>query len=316
MMNDILARIFTNELAVSLVVIAVMLAFAEIGYRLGLRLQSDRRTRCMWQMVRPLIALTLAVVTLFFASSSATMAQTDPPASQQVEPEAAVDDNPTRAVFFSVREEYRNLANGAWNNRLIFRKDKVVLKGQRLGGRTGFLLRTDVPLTTTHLGSETHTGLGDIYGQALYIPYLSRKFAFVTGTGVVLPTATHKTLGFGKWQLAPIAVPLWFLPKGKGFFYVKVQDFISVAGVGDRPDVNALFVNPTLNYIPANRWLVQAEVETRTNWKNNNRTDLRMGFGAGKVLTHRYFLGAKCEVPIGATRSGDWTIKVTNIFYP
>lgn len=270
----------------------------------------------LWQVVGQLITPALAGVLLFFGSSSATLAQSSQSGSQQVEPEAAVDDNPTRAVFFSVREEYRNLTNGAWNNRLVFRKDKVVLKGERLGGRTGFLLRTDVPITTTHLGSETHTGLGDIYGQALYIPYLSRKFAFVIGTGVVLPTATHKTLGFGKWQLAPLALPVWFLPKGKGFFYVKVQDFISVAGVGDRPDVNSLFINPTVNYLPARRWLVQAEVESRTNWKNDNRTDLRVGFGAGKVLTRRFFLGIKCEVPIGATRSGDWTMKITNILYP
>lgn len=191
-----------------------------------------------------------------------------------------------------------------------------MLKGDRFGGRSGFLLRTDIPLTTTHLGSETHTGLGDIYGQALYVPYLSRKFAFVTGTGIVVPTATHKTLGLGKWQLAPLAVPVWFLSKGKGFFYVKVQDYFSIAGVGDRPDINALFINPTLNYIPAKRWLVQAEVESRTNWKNDNRTDLRVGFGGGKVLTRRFFLGVKCEVPIGATRPGDWTMKITNIFYP
>ena len=255
---------------------------------------------------------------LFLAFSSPTLAQTPQPqpGSQPQQPEAGVDDNPTRAVFFSVREEYRNLTNGAWNNRLIFRKDKVVLKGDRFGGRSGFLLRTDIPITTTHLGSETHTGLGDIYGQALYVPYLSRKFAFVTGTGVVVPTATHKTLGLGKWQLAPLAVPVWFLSKGKGFFYVKVQNYFSIAGVGDRPDVNALFINPTLNYIPAKRWLVQAEVESRTNWKNDNRTDLRVGFGGGKVLTRRFFLGVKCEVPIGATRPGDWTMKITNIFYP
>jgi len=101
---------------------------------------------------------------------------------------------PDRAVFFSVREEYRNLINGASNNRRVLRMDAVVLKGERVGGRTGYLLRTDVQIITTHLGSETHTGLGDIYAQVLYIPYLSRKFAFVTGTGIVLPTATHKLL--------------------------------------------------------------------------------------------------------------------------
>jgi hypothetical protein len=272
--------------------------------------------RLLWQVIYHSIVFAVASVLLFLASSSPALAQTPQTGSQPQEPDASVDDNPTRAVFFSVREEYRNLTNGAWNNRLIFRKDKVVLKGDRFGGRSGFLLRTDVPITTTHLGSETHTGLGDIYGQALYVPYLSRKFAFVTGTGVVVPTATHKTLGLGKWQLAPLAVPVWFLSKGKGFFYVKVQDYFSIAGVSDRPDVNALFINPTLNYVPARRWLVQAEVESRTNWKNDKRTDLRVGFGAGRVLTRRFFLGVKCEVPIGATRSGDWTMKITNIFYP
>ena len=260
-------------------------------------------------------AFVLASVLLFSPSLSSTMAQTPESGSQPEQPDAGVDDNPTRAVFFSVREEYRNLTKGAWNNRLVFRKDAVVLKGDRVGGRTGFLLRTDVPITTTHVGSETHTGLGDIYAQALYIPYLSRKFAFVTGTGVVLPTATHKTLGFGKWQAAPLAVPVWFMPKGKGFLSVKFQDFISIAGVGDRADVHALFINPTLNYIPARRWLVQADAESRTNWKNDNRTDFRVGFGAGKVMTRRLFIGIKCEVPIGPTRSGDWTIRVTNIFY-
>lgn len=261
------------------------------------------------------IALAVAAVVLFFPFSSPALAQAPQPGSQPQEPEAGVDDDPTRAVFFSVREEYRNLRSGAWNNRLILRKDTVVLKGQRLGGRTGFLLRTDVPITTTHLGSQTHMGLGDIYGQALYIPYLSRKFALVTGTGFVLPTATHKTLGQGKWQVAPLVVPVWYLPRKKGFFFVKVHGFISVAGAGSRPAVNALLINPTLNYLPARRWLVQADAESRTNWQNQNRTDFRVGFGAGKVLTPKLFLGIKCEVPMGGTRLGDWTVKVINILY-
>jgi len=256
----------------------------------------------------------LVALVLLFPFSTPTQAQSAPSGSQASEPEAGVDDNPTRAVFFSIRDEYRNLRNGAWNNRVILRKDTVVLKGKRAGA-TGFLLRTDVPIATTHLGSETKTGLGDIYAQALYIPYLSRKFAFVTGTGIVLPTATNKTLGQGKWQVAPLAVPVWFLPQKKGYFFVKFQDYISVAGVGDRPDVHALFINPSLNYILNRRWLIQADAESRTNWKNDNRTDFRVGFGAGKVITHRFFLGVKCEVPIGPTRSGDWTLKVINIFY-
>ena len=261
------------------------------------------------------MAFVLACVMSTFLSSSTALAQAPQEESQPQEPEAGVEDNPTRAVFFSVREEYRNLRNGDWNNRIVLRKDAVVLKGKHGGGRSGYLLRTDVPITTTHLGSETHTGLGDIYGQALYIPYLSRKFAFVIGAGIVLPTATHKTLGQGKWQVAPLVVPVWFLPRKKGYFQVKFQDFVSVAGVGDRPDVHMLLITPTLNYLPARRWLVNADFESRTNWKNDNHTDFRVGFGAGRVMTRRLFVGMKCEVPIGATRPGDWTLKFISVSY-
>ena len=266
------------------------------------------------------LATVLIVTLIILASAGSVPAQnaSNPqtaPQTQQPEPEAGVDDNPTRAVFWSLREEYRDLANGGWNNRIVVRKDKVVLRGRRGVGRNGFLLRTDVPITTTHLGTETHTGLGDIYGQVLLIPYLTRKFGFVTGSGVVLPTATHRTLGLGKWQVAPLAVPVWFLAKRKGYFFVKFQEFISVAGAGSRPGVHALFIQPNLTFIPAKRWAVQLDAESRTNWRNADRTDFRVGFGAGKVMTHRWFLGIKCEIPIGPTRTGDLTLKVVNIFY-
>ncbi len=262
------------------------------------------------------IAFAFACIVLLLALASPGLAQTtqsgsQPPAQQ---PEAGVEDNPARAVFLSVRNEYRNLRNGAWNNQLILRKDALVLKGSR-GARNGFILRADIPLATTHLGSETHTGLGDLYLQALYIPYISRKFAFVAGSGFVVPTATHKTLGSGKWAVAPLAVPVWFLSRGKGFFLVRVHDFISIAGVGDRPDIHTLFINPVLIYVPARGWWTPIEIESRTNWKNHNKTDYRVGFGLGRVITPHFGLEVRCEVPFGGTRSGDWTIKVAGIRY-
>jgi hypothetical protein len=240
-----------------------------------------------------------------------SQSQSQPQAQQ---PEAGVEDDPTRAVFFSVREEYRNLRNGAWNNRFILRKDVVVLKGRPVIKR-GFLLRADLPITTTHLGSETRTGLGDLYGQALYIPYLKPTFAFVAGTGVFFPTATAKTLGTGKWQIAPLAGPVWYLWRRKGFVFVKIQDFISIAGVGDRPDIHALSINPILIFSPNRRWWVPADLESRTNWKNRNKTDFRVGLGLGRVIGRKYGLEARVEVPFGGTRSGDWTVKVSGIQY-
>jgi hypothetical protein len=266
-------------------------------------------------ITRRISAIALAITSLLlpFAHSVPAFAQTTQTAAPPQKPEGS-DEDPTRAVFFSVREEYRNLKSGAWNNRLILRKDVAVLKGSRFA-RNGFLTRFDLPIATTHLGSETRTGLGDLYGQGLLIPHLSRKFAFVAGTGFVVPTATDKTLGAGKLQLAPLAVPIWFLPKGKGFFYIKVQDFISVAGAGDRPDVHYLLVTPFVLHKLTKGWWVAADLESRTNWKNDNHTDFRAGFELGRVISHKYGLAVKPEVPFGGTKLGDWTLKLTWIWY-
>jgi hypothetical protein len=224
------------------------------------------------------------------------------------------EEDPTRAVFLSIKEEYRNLTNGAWNNRIVLRKDVILLQGRRFA-RRGLLARSDLPLATTHAGAETHTGLGDLYGQLLVVPYGGRKFAFAGGTGMILPTATHKTLGAGKWQIAPMVAPVWYLPPSRGFFFTKVQDVISFAGVSDRPDTHYLVVTPTLLYRPARRWWVVSEIESRVNWENNNRMDFRAGFQVGRVVGGKFGLTVKPEIPFGGPRMGDWTLQFSLIRY-
>lgn len=247
-------------------------------------------------------------------TQSGSQTPTGLPGPQTQEPNQSEDD-PTRIVFFSVREEYRNLRNGAWNNRLILRKDTAIMKGSRFARPRGFLLRFDVPVTATHLGQGTRTGLGDLYGQVLYIPYLSRNFAFAAGTGIFLPTATEKTLGTGKWQVAPLAVPIWYLPRARGFFLVKFQNLKSVAGPRDRPDFNSLLITPAFFYRPARQWWIQVDAESNTDWKRDSHTDFRVGFQVGKVITRRLALAVKPEIPLGGRRVGDWTLKVTTTWY-
>jgi hypothetical protein len=250
------------------------------------------------------IARLLGALVLFCAPSLAE--------PQQTQEEADAD--PTRAVFFSVAEEYRNLTHGAWNNRIVLRKDVVLLQGRGFA-RRGFLTRGDLPIATTHAGAETHTGLGDLYNQVLFVPYSDRQFAFAAGTGMVFPTATHKTLGTGKWQIAPMVAPVWYLAPTKGFFFVKVQDVISVAGVSDRPDIHYLLVTPTLLYRPVQRLWVVADVESRTNWENNNRADFRAGFQVGRVIGNKLGFAVKPEIPFGGRKVGDWTLRFSVIRY-
>ena len=57
-------------------------------------------------------------------------AQTNPPPGP-AEEEVRDESDPTRSVFFSVRNEYFNLNDEAWTNALILRSDRVFLRKRR-----------------------------------------------------------------------------------------------------------------------------------------------------------------------------------------
>jgi len=242
-------------------------------------------------------------------------AQTNPPPGP-VEEKVRDESDPTQSVFLSVRNEYFNLNDEAWTNSLIIRSDRVFLrKRRRLGGKLGILTRFDVPMVTTGVGGTTHAGLGDLYGQALYIPWLTPGFAVAVGSGLTFPTATHRSLGGGKWRVAPVVAPIWFFPKRKGFFFVKLQQFVSFAGDPDRPDSNHLLATPTLVYRVRPRWWILLDTEIKTDWERDNHLSFRTGFQVGHVVTPRLAIAVKPEVPWGGHREGDWALKTILTWY-
>jgi hypothetical protein len=115
--------------------------------------------------------------------------------------EGASDSNPLGVVLLQFRNEYYNLNDGNWTNALIIRSDRVFLKKNNLGGKLGILTRFDLPIVAADIGSSTHAGLGDLYGQFTYVLYLTPKFGLFLGSGASEPSATYKTLGTGKWTI-------------------------------------------------------------------------------------------------------------------
>lgn len=257
----------------------------------------------------------LFVVVLLVASPGLARAQSPQSSPPQTTDEVPSEENPTKQVLFGVREEYYNFGGGAWRNVLLLRADKVVLKKNPLGGKTGLILRTDIPFATGHAGNETHSGLGDIYVQALYIPHLTRKFAFATGAGLQIPTATNKILGGGKWNLAPLAVPIWFLPNGRGFFLVKVQNFFSVAGDDKRPNVHKLLITPAVLFRPERRSFLLFDTEASINWKLKRHTGFKSGVQIGRFFWPKVALWVKPEFGWGGNRVLDWSVKFAMVRY-
>jgi hypothetical protein len=239
-------------------------------------------------------------------------AQTSPPSPPAEQPEQTSADDPLKAVFFSVRNEYANQLGADWAEALIVRSDRAWLRRHnRLGGKVGLLSRVDVPIVTAHADGATQTGLGDLYAQIVHVPFLTRHFALAMGSGLTFPTATSQTAGFGKWQLAPILVPVWFFPARKGFFLIKLHEHVSFAGDATRPDVNYLQTTPSVVYNFRRLWWVSLDTEATTDWQRENRVSFRSGVELGHVVLGRRFgLSVKPEIPWGVNRTGDWTVKV------
>jgi hypothetical protein len=216
------------------------------------------------------------------------------------------DVDPTKPVIFNIREEFYKINGDTWKNAFILRTDII-----RLGGLRNFLLRFDVPFMSTEMGQVRDDGLGDLYGQALLIPYASEKFFFAVGTGLTAPSATEDTLGSGKWQVSPLAVPGLRFKDPRGLFFVKVQDYISFAGQDDRADIHYMTVQPFLIMKLSDKWWAGADSEAKINWEQDNRKSYKSGVILLRMWTKSFGTWVKPEFPWGSNREGDWNLKAS-----
>ncbi len=254
--------------------------------------------------------LMLALSMCALAQTQAGGAQTGgDPQQRPAQSEEAADSNPMQVVFMQIRSEYTNLNGDNWTDALILRSDRVLLKHNRYGGKVGLLTRFDIPLVTAKIGSSTHTGLGDIYIQALQLPLLHRRLGFFVGGGVSIPTATYQTLGTGKWTIGPIAGPLINFKPGH-FAFVKVQYGASIAGPSTRRALNFLEVTPLMSWrLPHHRWVL-VTAESHTDFKNSNRTWFKGGVQVGRVFSKKVAAWIEPNVFWGGTRPGSFTVRL------
>jgi hypothetical protein len=259
----------------------------------------------------------VSVATLGFilcATPATAQTQTPPPRADPAE--NAHDSDPTKPVLFSIRPEFSRFDADFSRLTLIFRYDRAQFAKRRwLPGRRGTILRFEVPLARMQVDEAAgEMGLGDAYGQLLLVPYMSRTFALVAGSGLIMPTATGNLLGAGKWVVAPATGPVWFL-RGRGMVFLKLQNFVSVAGDARRPDINFLLVTPTLIRTFQRRWWMLADSETRTDWLGDRRTSVKSGLQIGHAISPHVAVWAKPEVWWGGHSNGQWNLKFGVVWY-
>lgn len=224
------------------------------------------------------------------------------------------DSDPTRPVFLSLRPEYYQVRDGVEQRVLIVRYDAAAMPARRvLRGMRGVLLRFEVPLLRADVDADHRVGIGDTYGQFLVVPYVKGTFAWVMGSGVVVPTATDDYLGGGKLAIAPVIAPLW--KSGRRMFFAKIQNFTSVAGSSSRADVNYLLVTPLFFQGIGREWWMLADSETRTDWTLGGRTGIKSGLQFGRRVSGNVGVWIKPEAWWGPNRNGRWNLKLGIVWY-
>lgn len=166
-----------------------------------------------------------------------------------------------------------------------------------------FVTRTTLPLVTTPdpdgpVSDTTDLGDATVIGFAVNKQKVTKDSGFEWGPGLaaILPTATDDRTGADKWSLGPgflgIGMKADVLEKGDSLMLGAYgYNVWSVAGDGDREDVNKLFAAPVVIYHFAELadqkgWYAGYSDELwNFDWKDDGRASMPIGGRVGRVFS-------------------------------
>ncbi len=136
------------------------------------------------------------------------------------------------------------------------------------------IIRTILPLIDMEspaLGVSEASGIGDITQSFFFAPK-ALVHGWITGVGPVFyyPTASHESLGTGKWGIGPTFV---VLKQEYGFTYGMLANHISsFAGSGGRPEMSSTFLQPFFGYSTKTYTTFMVNTESTYDWKTSQWT--------------------------------------------
>ena len=126
-------------------------------------------------------------------------------------------------------------------------------------------------------------GLGDTVQSFFFSPKAPTSGGWIWGAGPVLmlPTATHDTLGSEKWGIGPTAVALRQIgPWTIGALGNHIESF---AGDSDRADISATFLQPFVSYVTPRQTTFGFSTESTYDWENE-QWSIPLNFNVSQLL--------------------------------
>jgi hypothetical protein len=132
-------------------------------------------------------------------------------------------------------------------------------------------------------GIRSAFGLGDLNPTFFLSPAKPGKLIWGVGPTFTFPTATDPLLGAGQWSAGPAVVALTM--QGHWVVGALANNQWSFAGWGGQ-EVNAMLIQPFVNYNLAHGWYLTSAPIITANWKadSDNRWTVPLGGGLGKII--------------------------------
>lgn len=126
-------------------------------------------------------------------------------------------------------------------------------------------------------------GLGDINPTFFFSPAKPGKLIWGMGPAFVLPSATDRALGAGKWSAGPSVVAL--AQPGRWTFGALVSNVWSFAGQKSRPAVNSMLLQYFVNRNFSKGWYFASSPIITSNWRagDGDKWLMPLGGGFGRV---------------------------------
>ena len=127
-------------------------------------------------------------------------------------------------------------------------------------------------------------GFGDMQPTFFLSPAKPHKLIWGVGPIFVLPTATSKVLGQGKFSIGPSIVAL--MQPGHWTLGVLINNAWSVAGPSNRSGVNQMLLQYFVNYNLKKGWYITWQPIITANWKasSGNVWTVPFGGGVGRIM--------------------------------
>lgn len=218
---------------------------------------------------------------VFRPKPTPTPAAGDPDA--QAAPPPSNGSNPADLITrVEMKYQFQNFGSGYLHGVPVIRGDYAFTK--TISARVDLPILTFDPKTP---GADSETGIGDIVTSMTFVKIFSKRFVGAVVPRIDFPTASHSSLGSGKYSFKPTVAGI--TPLAPGLLFAGVLEYrVSFAGNENRADINEMSIKPILlkSFLkgPMKGYYLNPKLEVIVDFERDNDTTLQAGAEFGRAL--------------------------------